>query len=107
MYRCVCIYIYICPFLQQVTISVLHYDSLVDTYTDFRISYMSPDIGIALLPPRESGNHRPVISTLMDQEGLLPPVRFGEFTAMYGKSEAKECSGTQVLFTKNPGNCGK
>lgn len=46
---------------------------------------------------RESGNHRPVISTLMDQEGLLPPVRFGEFTAMYGKSEAKECSG-------NPGS---
>ena len=67
--------------------------------------YMSPDIGIVLLPPqkknknivRESGNHRPVISTLMDQEGLLPPVRFGEFTAMYGKSEAKECSG-------NPGS---
>lgn len=76
---------------------------------------MSPDIGIVLLPPqkknivtvRESGNHRPVISTLMDQEGLLPPVRFGEFTAMYGKSEAKECSGNPGSLHEKPGELRK
>eukprot|EP00434_Breviolum_minutum_P001833 symbB.v1.2.001623.t1/scaffold80.1/size342472/10 len=37
-------------------------------------------------------NHRVTpVPELAIKEGLLPPVRFGEFTAMYGKSEAKEC----------------
>lgn len=98
MYRC--IYIYTFPFVTIFYCIMIVYmlDTLIVWY-----DLCLPTLALSSPPKknivtvRESGNHRPVISTLMDQEGLLPPVRFGEFTAMYGKSEAKECSG-------NPGS---